>query len=265
MKPGVCYATSMTLMHLFGIVAIVVLLYMTAWFGLARALQRADAVDSAWGLGFVAVAWTALVAAGNHHMAAVLAALFVTVWGVRLCFHITKRNVRKPEDYRYQAYREKWGKRFWLQAYVRIFLVQGILLSLISLPVIAVMHRGTNLTVVAIAGFVVWAAGIVCESLGDYQLQQFLKTRKKGEIMQRGLWKYSRHPNYFGEVTAWWGAAIVAVAYRQWWGVLGALVITVLITKVSGIPPLEKHYEGNAAYQEYAKRTSVLVPLPPRK
>jgi len=255
----------MTPTQLFGIVAITVLLYMTAWFVLARLLQRADAVDSAWGLGFVVVAWTAIFATGNHASSALLGAVFVTVWGARLFTHITRRNLHKSEDYRYQAYREKWGKHFWPQAYVRIFLVQGLLLLLISLPVIAIMHIGDTITVVAVVGFAVWATGILYESVGDYQLQRFLKTRKKGEIMQRGLWKYSRHPNYFGEVSAWWGAAVVAGAYNQWWGVCGALVITILITKVSGIPPLEKHYKGNPAYQEYAKHTSVLVPLPRRK
>lgn len=255
----------MTLVQLFGIVAITVLVYMTAWFVLARALKRADAVDSAWGLGFVTVAWTALAATGSYQASAIVTAVLVTIWGLRLFWHLTKRNIHRPEDYRYQTYRTKWGRHFWLQAYARIFLVQGLLLSLISLPVIAVMHAGGAITGIAIIGFAVWAIGILCESVGDYQLQQFMKMRKKGEIMQRGLWKYSRHPNYFGEVTAWWGAALVACAYRQWWGVLGAVVITVLITKVSGIPPLEKHYADNTAYQEYAKHTSVLVPLPRKK
>ncbi len=251
-------------MHLFGLLAVAVLSYMTAWFVLARVVQRTDAVDSAWGLGFVFVAWTAFIATGNHHFTTILAAVFVTVWGVRLCTHITKRNWHKEEDYRYQAYRKKWGERFWVQAYFRIFLVQGLLLSLISLPVIGIMHVGGEINAVAIVGFAVWLFGMTFEAMGDYQLQQFLKTRKKGEIMQRGLWKYSRHPNYFGEITVWWGAAIVAAGYRQWWGVIGALVITILITKVSGIPPLEKHYADNPDYQKYASHTSILVPLPPR-
>ncbi len=145
-------------------------------------------------------------------------------------------------------------------------MLQGLLMILISLPVIAVMHSSElSYPLIGIAGLIIWAYGIGFEAIGDYQLQQFLKIKQKGEIMQTGLWKYTRHPNYFGEVAAWWGAAVVAIGFGQWWGIIGAGVITILITKISGIPLLEKRYADNPVFQDYAKRTSLFIPLPPKK
>lgn len=240
---------------------------MTAWFIAARLTKRTDVVDSAWGLGFVFVAWIAWLLDSRQVDLRLLAVGFVSIWGIRLCAHITKRNLKKTEDYRYTAYREKWGDNYWLKAYVRIFLTQGFLLLVISLPVIAIMSVPHHPAVawLLVIGFIVWGGGIIFEAEADSELQKFIKTKKPGEIMTTGLWRYSRHPNYFGEVTTWWGAAIVAVSLNQWWGVIGAAAITVLITKVSGIPPLEKHYLGNKAFQTYAKRTSIFIPLPPKR
>jgi steroid 5-alpha reductase family enzyme len=117
---------------------------------------------------------------------------------------------------------------------------------------------------VTILGFVIWVVGIAYEAVADYQLRVFIKSKKPGEIMQRGLWRNSRHPNYFGELASWWGAAAVGLSLQQWWAVIGAGVITVLITKISGIPLLEQHYATNPAFQKYKKHTSVLIPLPRR-
>jgi steroid 5-alpha reductase family enzyme len=143
--------------------------------------------------------------------------------------------------------------------------VQGLLLLLIcSTAVLGITSDGQAVVALAVVGFVVWAAGIICESVADYQLRQFLKTKKKDEIMQSGLWRYSRHPNYFGEILSWWGAALVGISLHRWWAVLGAAVITLLITKISGIPLLEKHYATNKVFQEYKKHTSILIPLPRR-
>ncbi|HET6925127.1 MAG TPA: DUF1295 domain-containing protein, partial [Candidatus Saccharimonadales bacterium] len=238
---------------------------MSAWFVLARLTDRTDVVDSAWGLGFVYVAWLSYLMNPRSGWK-LLAAVFVSVWGMRLFVHLTSRSLKRSEDYRYVEFRKKWGGAYWGKAFVRIFLLQGLLLFLVSLATIAIMMTVSwAMTWLAVAGFVTWAIGIVYEAVGDWQLRQFMKSRKPGQIMAHGLWRYSRHPNYFGEVIAWWGAGLVALSFGQWWGLLGSLTITVLITKVSGIPPLEKHYAGNAAYEQYKARTSVLVPLPPRK
>lgn len=252
---------------LFGILAIATVIYMSLWFGFAAYLKRIDAVDSAWGLGFIYLAIIALFSVANFHWIQILALVLTIVWGGRLSLHITMRNIKKSEDSRYSVYREKWGDSFWQQVYIKIFLVQGVLILVISLPVIAILSTSTDeITPLTIVGFTVWIFGILFEAASDYQLRRFLKKRAgKNEIMQDGLWRYSRHPNYFGESTTWLGAALVAGSVGRWWGFIGFAVITILVTKVSGIPLLENRYKSGKAYQNYAKRTSVFIPLPPKK
>lgn len=243
---------------------VAVLGYMTAWFFVARLSNRTDVVDIAWGLGFVYVAWVAWLIQDMPPGVPLLTVLFVTAWGLRLAFHIGTRNIRKPEDHRYVVFRKKWQPRFWETAYLRIFLLQGVLLLTIGSTALASIIATTTSNLITNVGYVIWAAGITYETIADYQLRKFVNRKKPGEIMQLGLWRYSRHPNYFGEIASWWGAAIVGLSLQQWWAVLGALSITILITKVSGIPPLEHHYANNSQFQEYKKRTSVLIPLPRR-
>lgn len=238
--------------------------YMTAWFVVARLADRADVVDTAWGLGFVYVAWLAWLIREKPGGVPFWAVVLVTIWGVRLALHILQRNVKKAEDHRYVVFREKWRPHFWRNAYVRIFLLQGVLLLAICSTAVASIIADAQASQLALVGFAVWAMGIVCEAVADYQLGQFVKTKKPGEIMQAGLWRYSRHPNYFGELASWWGAALVGLSLGQWWAVIGAGVITLLITKISGIPLLEQHYASNPAFQEYKKHTSILIPLPRR-
>ena len=239
--------------------------YMSAWFVVARLLKRADIVDTAWGLGFVYLTWLAWRLWESPAGIPLVIVLFVTVWGLRLSGHIFLRNHHKKEDRRYVAYRRKWKDMFWIHTYTRIFLVQGgLLLIIVSTAIAGITSQEQAVIPLALLGFLVWAVGIGWETVADYQLGQFMLTKKPGEIMHSGLWRYSRHPNYFGEVASWWGAALVGISLGQWWAVIGATVITVLITKVSGIPLLEKHYAENEAFQEYKKHTSVLIPLPRR-
>ena len=247
---------------------VIVFAYMTLWFEIALKSKRYDVVDSAWGLGFVVIAWAAIAVRGQVHLIGVLSALLVSLWGLRLCYHISRRNWHKSEDKRYTELRQKWGSKEHIKAFTNVFLLQGILLLLISSPVIAIASNvPSQATILTIVGFAVWLFGILFEAVADYQLGRFLKQRAAGShaLMQSGLWRFSRHPNYFGEITVWWGAALVAISFEQWWGIAGALLITILITKVSGIPPIEKHYAGNPEFETYKRRTSVLIPLPPRK
>lgn len=248
---------------------VITLSYMTLWYFVALYTKRYDVVDSAWGLGFVLIAWASLALRANFATVQVISAALVSLWGFRLFGHIANRNWRKKEDdHRYEALRAKWGSNEKRKAYTNVFLLQGVLLLVVSLPMIAIAFaEGTAANAGVYIGWLIWLAGIGIEALSDYQLAGFIKHRPKGShaIMDTGLWRYSRHPNYFGEVTTWWGAAIVALSLGEWWGIVGAVVITLLITKISGIPPLEKHYDGNKAYEAYRRRTSVLVPLPRQK
>lgn len=237
---------------------------MTVWFALAIILKRRDIVDSAWGLGFITVAITAYAQRNNESIVSTLALGLVSLWGLRLFVHITTRNWKKKEDYRYAQLGELNSARFWLKTYTNVFLLQGLLMIIISFPVIAIMYSQKEPEyLIASIGVIVWLYGIIFESIGDFQLRKFIGSGKKG-VMQTGLWQYTRHPNYFGEITAWWGAAIIALSFGQWWGILGAFTITILITKISGIPLLEKRYADNKLYQTYSAKTSKLIPLPPR-
>ena len=244
------------------IIGLSVLIYMSAWFLLAMALKRRDVVDSAWGIGFVVVAWLAYGLRNNDSAFTLIAALLVTLWGARLFAHLVTRNSKKTEDYRYKQMGHLESAGVWIKTYINIFLLQGMLLTIVSAPVIAIMHAQVDPHVwLAVIGSIIWLGGAIFEAIADYQLRQFLASKKQG-IMQSGLWHYSRHPNYFGEITTWWGAGLVALAFGQWWGLVGPVVITFLIVKVSGIPLLEKRYAKNPEFQRYAQRTSILIPLP---
>lgn len=254
-----------SLAEIITILSLLVLAYMVSWFVLAVILKRRDVVDSAWGLGFVLVAWSAYLMRNNDTAFTFVSMLLVTVWGLRLFLHLTTRNWKKAEDYRYQQMGALSGLKIWFKTFVTVFLLQGILLLIISAPVIAIAYADhVSTRIGAGIGLLIWLFGIMFEATADYQLRRFIRAKHAG-IMQNGLWRYSRHPNYFGEITAWWGASIVAASFGQWWGVIGALLITALIVKVSGIPLLEKRYADNPKYQKYARQTSILIPLPVKK
>lgn len=245
-----------------------VLAYMTGWFLLALWRRRNDLADIAWGGGFIVAALTAglLQPAGTPRARLVI--LLVILWGLRLAVHIGLRNLGKGEDARYREWREEWGRHWLLRSFLQVFLLQGVLLYLISLPVIHTVLAGPNpWTWLDGLGLGIWIIGFFFEAAGDFQLVQFKKDpAHRGKIIQQGLWRYSRHPNYFGEVTLWWGIYLLALSTPGGWvTIIGPLTITFLILKVSGIPLLEKKYTNNAAFQEYARRTSAFFPLPPRK
>lgn len=232
----------------------------------ARARKRLDTVDIAWGIGFVLVAWSCVIQASSANN--LLVALLVSIWGLRLSLHIGRRSLRSErDDPRYVELSKKWRGSFWVRAYGSIFLLQGFLIFVINMPVLLLAGSTTQgISWISITGSVVWLVGFTSEAVADRQLKNFLQQPKRGKIMQEGLWRYSRHPNYFGELMQWWGIGIIAcqVAYG-WLGLIGPLLLTWLIVFVSGVPPIEKRHENDAAYQAYRKRTSMLVPLPPRQ
>lgn len=265
------YAIGMTGMIFWLGLITIVFTYMTLWFGLALLSKRYDVVDTAWGLGFVLVAWVSLALSVRSGTGAVqiVSATLLSIWGFRLSAHIANRNWRKhTDDHRYETMRARWKGNQLRKSYTNIFLLQGGLILLVSLPMIAIAstHR-TEPNAGVLVGWTIWVFGIVLEAVADYQLAKFIGRRATGShaIMNKGLWQYSRHPNYFGEATSWWGAGIVAASCGAWWALLGSLAITVLVTKVSGVPPLEKHYEGNPEYAAYSLKTSVFIPLPAKK
>ncbi len=236
---------------------------MSAWFVVACIAKRNDVADIAWGLGFVLMSWIAFTFS-DHSPRSLLVGALVTIWGIRLAWHIARRNLRKPEDSRYAAWRATWNY-FYLRSYVQIFLLQGVFLYIILLPVLFIhASASVSLTLLDAAGAAIWVVGFLFESVSDYQLKQFLKDpAHKGKIMDQGLWAYSRHPNYFGEVLQWWGIFLCAAALPSGYlTIVGPLLITFLILFVSGVPMLEKKYAGRPDFEAYKKRTSVFVPMP---
>lgn len=252
-----------TLISSIGFSVLVVFVYMTFWFFAALILKRNDVADIAWGIGFILVTAILFVRHGIAIDRGLFVLLIVAIWGTRLAYHILKRNINKPEDKRYAAWRLEWGKWFVLRSYLQVFMLQGLLLLLIVTPVsIIEIMRGSAITFFDVLGVCVWIFGFYFESVGDKQLKNFLSNPgNKGKILDTGLWKYTRHPNYFGEVTQWWGLWIIALSVPYGiWGIIGPLTITFLIVKVSGVPMLEKGMATNPLFDEYRKTTSVFIP-----
>ena len=248
--------------------ALVIFLYMTLMFLIALARKDNSVVDIAWGIGFIVVALSTLFTGGDFLVRQLLVALLVLIWGLRLAIRIYLRNRGKSEDFRYKKWRKDWGRYWVIRSYLQVFLFQGVILMLISLPVIIInADGGSELYWLDGIGVFIWLAGFLFETIGDYQLDSFFKNpSNRGKILDTGLWRYSRHPNYFGEVVQWWGILVIALAVPYGWiGVIGPLTITFLILKVSGVPLLERSMSKNPAYQAYKERTSVFIPLPPKR
>lgn len=255
-------------MNYYVILATVLFIYMTSWFVVSLIKQRNDVADVAWGLGFVLMTWVSFFLSADTGIRGLLVGGLVTVWGCRLAWHIHRRNRGKTEDYRYRTWREEWGRWFYLRSYAQVYLLQGVLLFSIVLPVLLINHHaGAPLGMLDYIGLGVWAVGFFFESVGDAQLAAFIKNpANAGHLMRTGLWRYTRHPNYFGEVTQWWGIWLMALSVPSGLiGIVGPLTITFLILKVSGIPLLEAKMQQNPEFAAYKRQTSMFIPLPPRE
>jgi len=237
--------------------------YMTFAFLVAVIRRDNSLADFFWGLGFVLVALLTLFLRSDFEAQQVLVTVLVFVWGLRLSIYVLIRNRGKGEDPRYKQWREEWGRYFLLRSYLQVFILQGVFMFLILVPVVIVNTYSADFSApAAMVGGLVWLLGFYFESVGDYQLYRFLRNpANRGKIMDSGLWRYTRHPNYFGEVTQWWGIFVIAAAVPYGWiGVVGPLTITYLILRVSGIPMTEKMFEGNPAFEEYKRHTSIFFP-----
>jgi len=239
--------------------------FMTLAYGVARWRQRLDTVDTAWALGFMLVAWAAYGQQASGR--SLLVAILVTIWGARLSSHIWQRAQRRGEDPRYQELTQKWRGNIWLRAYVTIFLLQGSLIWLVSLPVVVAAGQPlSGLGWLSLAGAIIWLAGFIFEAIADQQLKVFISQKDHPKVLQTGLWRNSRHPNYFGELSQWWGIGVIACqASYGWLGLLGPVTLSLLIIFVSGIPPIEKRRLKDPEYAAYKRHTSGLIPLPTRR
>ncbi len=248
--------------------AVVIAILMVGTWLLSLILRNASIVDVTWGLGFVAIAWAGRIATHGNSARQWLLTALVSVWGLRLAGYLFWRNHGKGEDFRYRAMRKRWGQRFGLISLFTVFAFQGTLMWVVSLSVQLAQTGDARIGVLAYLGVAVWLVGLVFETVGDLQLARFkADPASAGKVMDRGLWRYTRHPNYFGDACVWWGIALIAAETGAGaWGLIGAAVMTALLLKVSGVPLLEKSLvRRREGYREYIARTSSFFPLPPRR
>jgi steroid 5-alpha reductase family enzyme len=246
-----------------------VLSLMVVMWLISLALKNSSIVDIFWGTGFVLIAWlTFLLFPEGYLPRKILSVLLVSIWGLRLSIHIFLRNKGKGEDFRYQKWRNEAGPSWWYRSFFKVFLLQGILMWIISLPVVAAQVSPNGpLSILDYFGVAVWIIGFYFEAAGDYQLARFKSNpENKGRVLNNGVWKYSRHPNYFGDAFQWWGFFILALSAGYWWTLISPVIMTLLLIRVSGVALLEKTLkETKPGYREYVENTSAFIPMPPRK
>jgi steroid 5-alpha reductase family enzyme len=253
--------------------ALLLLLVLFSLVWLASLLQRdASLVDRFWGLGFIAVAWYERYHRDGASLtwpSALLLAL-VTIWGLRLSLYLTLRNWGKGEDPRYSAMRVKRGKAFPLWSLFGVFWLQAGLVWVIAQPIIWAFDLSATPArwslLLAEAGLALWIVGFLFETIGDWQLAAHrADSGRRAQIMDRGLWRYTRHPNYFGDSLVWWGHWLIAAAVGAAWTVFSPVLMTALLLRISGVTLLEKRLtESRPAYRDYQRRTSAFFPWPPR-
>ena len=232
--------------------------------------KDASIVDIFWGLGFVLIAAVCYASTNGYHARKSLVTALTAVWGFRLAAHIFFQNKGKGEDFRYQAMRARFGKRFPIVSLFLVFGLQGLLMWIVSLPlqVAQISREPMRLTWLDWAGAIGWLIGFLFESVGDFQLARFkANPDNRGKVMDRGLWRFTRHPNYFGDALLWWGFLLIALSTPAGvWTVISPLIMTVLLMKVSGVALLEKTLvKTKPEYSDYVKRTSVFFPWLPGK
>ena len=240
--------------------------FVATW-ALSVRLRDASVVDIVWGPGFGVIALVAFLAGDGSLARRALVLALAGVWGLRLGLHIGWRNRGAGEDVRYAAMRERHGERFPLVSLWRVFLLQAAVQWVVSLPLqVAAGYEGPLGWVEWLAAGI-WAAGLAFEAIGDAQLRRFkADPANAGEVLDRGLWRYTRHPNYFGDATVWWGLFVLALREPVgWWTIASPVLMTLFLTRISGVPMLERRMmETKPGYRDYADRTSAFFPLPAR-
>ena len=254
--------------YLFLITGAVIFGSMTLLWLLSLNLKNASIVDIFWGIGFIIVTWLALAQTPQGSLPRkLLLGILVTIWGLRLAIQIGVRNAGKPEDFRYAEWRTEHGERWWWFSFFQVFLLQGLLMWIISAPVIAAMTSGFPAILIPLdwLGTWIWALGFLFESIGVTQLILLkANTANKERLFTSGFLKYTRHPNYFGEAVLWWGFFMIALASGKWWTIFSPVLMTYLLTNVSGVAMLERTMKQKPGYEDYMRKTSAFLPWLPR-
>jgi steroid 5-alpha reductase family enzyme len=251
-------------------VGLAILAYMFFLWISSLYLKNSSIVDIFWGAGFVFAGWLYYWLTPQGFLGRkVLIMALVTIWGLRLSLYILYRNWGKPEDFRYQVWRKEAGSSWWWRSFFKVFLLQGLLMWIISIPLLAAQYwnRSNRLGWLDFLGILIWLVGFFFESVGDLQLALFKsKPENKGKLLDSGVWKYTRHPNYFGDATQWWGFYTMALSAGGWWTAYSPVIMTYLLLRVSGVVMLEKSLKDTKpGYKEYVERTSSFVPWFPKR
>ncbi len=233
-------------------------------------IKNVSIVDIFWGFGFVVINAFFVFMSGDLNIRKILIFILVSIWGLRLSLYLALRNIGKGEDFRYQEFRRNYGaKRYWWFSYFQTFLLQAAIMLIVSLPLfgISISNHSSDLNLFDFLGILLWLIGFSFEAGGDYQLARFKsKSENKGKILASGFWKYTRHPNYFGDSAVWWAYALISIAAGSYWQIIGSILMTVVIIKVSGVALLEKTlHKSKPGYQEYIRKTSAFFPWFPKK
>ena len=228
-------------------------------------IRNVSIVDYFWGPGFLIAALFYFFNTGGNETRKIILIVFVAVWSMRLAIYLVIRNRGKGEDFRYAEFRKNFGvERYWWISFFQVFLLQGLLMWLISAPLLGAQYagKGRGLTALDVAGMSLWTIGFIFEAGGDYQLARFRSDpSNRGKVLDKGFWKLTRHPNYFGDTAVWWGYGFICIAAGSYLPALGSLLMTALIIKVSGVVLLEKSLkESKPQYREYIESTSVFFP-----
>ncbi len=247
-----------------GLIAVLTLASLT-W--VVSVIKRdASIVDGVWSLMFLAAALVYAADPQHYTSRSSLILTLVLVWALRLSLFIMWRNWGEPEDRRYRAIREKYEPHFPLKSLGIIFVFQAFLAWIISMPLWAALTVKASLSVFDLLAGVLWVIGMFFETVADWQLARFkMNPANRGKVMDGGLWRYTRHPNYFGECVIWWGFYLFAIPTGAWWTIVGPLLLTHLLLRFSGVALMEENIvERRPAYRDYIERTNAFVPGPRR-
>lgn len=250
-------------------VAVLILAAMVLLYILSLVLKNSSIVDCFWGAGFVLIAWYVFSLTGSPHAPRDwLMVGLVTIWGLRLTAYVTWRNWGKGEDFRYTKWRNEHPDQWWWRSFFHVFILQGLIMWVVASPITGVLaaENSTSLALLDYLGIFVWVIGFFFESVGDIQLARFrANPDNKGQVLNKGVWHLTRHPNYFGDAAQWWGFYVIALSAGAWWTVISPLWMTYLLVKVSGVAMLERTLNYKPGYEAYAAKTSAFIPWFPKK
>lgn len=259
-----------TLISIYGYLLPIMMVWAVFWFIFSVAFKRNDVADIAWGLGFMVISFASSVwgitflSSDNLSGPKLLMLSLVVIWAFRLSMYIGVRNAKKTEDFRYKAWREEWGSQFYVRSLFQVFILQAALALIVALPlVISNASEIFEWHWIHFISVLLWLVGFYWQAVGDYQKSRFkAKPENEGQIIRSGLWRFSRHPNYFGEIVMWWSLGLFVLPLPMGWlGLIGPLTITYLLRFVSGVPMLEAKYKDNPEFEAYKQNVPALFPF----